>query len=383
MEIYKIRKRNSKLIYSLVLLALIAVSAPFPAHANKLDFDALMKFKWHKGQSQNFTVYSDLKPIKIEKMLMQLEDFATFCQIQLDVPEGKRNSKMTLFVAAKSKTWQRLGQHQNTVSRIFEHDGTTKALIRTDSGYNASLSGKSHVRVNLFASVARLQVGNSKYGSELPFWYRDGMARYLATYQRTGAKLSVGKLNSVLGRLRSIINATKQLESFDVGELIGRSQMPNPSDFKNSSAYLKKVNEVYSLNLMLVHYFNAKEDRRQQLEEYLALLSKGVSGQEALVKSTGMNLDQFGYVFYRYIVGQKLYARIFSYQEMSDRIHNMQGSSFINPEVNKIDAISAISEYQSIPIEFRTGHLSNEINQQFTKQVEQEQARVRDSSSIN
>lgn len=350
-----------------VLLFLFCLS--LQANATKLDFDRLMKLKWHKGESQNFTVYSDLKPREIKKMLEILEDFSTFSRLIFKVPKKSRNSKITMFAAAQSKTWKSLGQNPAIAARTSSlENGKILTLIYTGSSFNASSSNKSSIRVNLFTTIAQTQIRFAQNYDVFPLWYRDGMTRYLATYQRKGDKVIFGKLDSILPRLKTIINATKKIEALDIKEVLSRKVKPKLSDFKGKSEYIHQMNEIYSINLLLVHYFNADNQRAMELDNFFRLLKAGHNHEKAMQDATGMSIDELGVALYRYI-SNKMYARSFDYNEINSAIKTIQGSSFKKPVVKKINAIEAIGVYEAIPIERRTNHLSDKVNQKFSNQV--------------
>ena len=336
-----ISSRISKYLSMCILCLLVGFSST--ASSGELNKKSVQKLKWQQGQSENITIYSDMHSQKVLSLLTLLEDFAAYCQAMLEIRKQDREFTMTLFVARKTKTWRALGENPLNVYRVRTNSHSSTAIVRAGSSFNGAASGPSPVRTRLYETVAKLQIRKSPNAKFFPLWYLDGMTRYLATYERKGDKVSVGKLNSVLDRLRTLVNATKQFEAFDLNDAFNRTVMPKRSEGEGSTAYIDRINQVYSLNLMLVHYFNANEGRRDQLNNYLILLAQGQSNEEAMHAATGMSVEELGKVFYRYLNSQKLYARTFSFDEVDSRIKKIQGDSFAVPKVERVEGSVVIA----------------------------------------
>lgn len=314
----------------------------------ELNTKAIQSLKWQQGESQNITVYSDMHPRKVLSLLNLLEDFASYCQAILAVGDQDRDFTMNLLVAGKSRTWKSLGEDPKNVYRWWTDGSSITAIVRADSSFSGVASGRSSVRTRFYNAVAALQIRRSPHARSFPFWYIDGMARYLATYERKGDKVSVGQLNSVLGRLRSLVNATRQVEAFDMREVITRESMPGRADGEGGSAYLDRINELYSLNLMLVHYFYADADRQIQLNKYLTLLAQDLGHEEAIFEATGLTLQALGKELYRYLNSRKIYAQTFSFAAVDSLISEIQGDSFAEPKVGLVDGSAVIAAYNKL-----------------------------------
>ena len=318
------------------------------AVSGELNTKAIQKLKWQQGESQNIKVYSDMHPRKVLSLLNLLEDFASYCQIIFVVGNQDRDFKMNLFVAGKSKTWRSLGQNPLYVTRSWINGESFTSMVRTDSAFTGTASTSSPARTHLYGVVADLHIRKSPHAKSFPLWYVDGMTRYLATYERKGDTVSVGQLSSVQSRLRSLINATGQIEASDLIEVISRESLPAIADGEGRRTYLDSINELLSLNLMLVHYFYADADRQVQLNKYLTLLGRDLGHEDAMIEATGLSLQALGEDFYRYLNSRKLYAQTYSFAEVDSRINKIQGDSFAQPKVRQVDGSEVIAAYNGL-----------------------------------
>jgi hypothetical protein len=328
------------------LLQLLAIYCgflfAFTASGSELDIEAMEKRSWYKGVSQNITVYTDMQPRKVVALLDLLENFAAYCQIIFSVPPDNRDFSMTLFVAGKSKTWEALGGDRLTEYRAWVDSQSTIAFINTGSGFTGVASNRSPARMSLYKSVADLQIQKSPHAAYFPFWYRNGMARYMATFERLGDKVSVGQLGSVSGRLFGLLPTLKREYEYDLSEVITRTSLPARSEGEHSSDYLERANDAIALNLMLVHYFYADANRQMQLNRYLTLLEQGFDHQEAMFAATDLSFEQLGEALYEYLNSRKLYAQTFNFSDVDAMIKEVQGDSFAKTQVEPIEASTVV-----------------------------------------
>lgn len=343
-------KRSILQIHKLLRIFTICFTVGFSqaVFSEELDTKAIQKLKWQQGESQNIKVYSDMHPRKVLSLLNLLEDFASYCQIIFSIGSQDRDFKMNLFVAGKSRTWKSLGQDPLYVNSSWNNGQSFTSMVRIDSAFTGTASTSSSARTHLYKVVADLHIRKSSHANSFPLWYLDGMTRYLATYERKGDTVSVGQLSSVQSRLRSLINATRQIEAFDLSEVISRESLPPIADGESSRTYLDRINELLSLNLMLVHYFYADADRQVQLNKYLTLLGHNLGSEDAMIEATGLTLQSLGEDFYRYLKSRKLYAQTHSFAEVDSRINKIQGDSFAQPTVQQVDGNAVIAAYNGL-----------------------------------
>jgi len=295
------------IIFLTFLIGNVAIAEP-------IKHKKLIKKKWILVSSQNFEVVTDGKERTAVLITEQLEKFRAFSLLLLGkgVPkdETKGNKKSRLFLTKSRGTWRAMGLPKTVVS-TWHVDADLGTVIFSDiDGFSTSSLKRPNVaRSIVLQAVASSLFHQKGYRDFYPLWYRQGFTQYLASYSEPKNEIMLGSLDTIRGRLFSMLNVVGNLKQFDTKTLLSKKTIRN--EFRSKAVMLRDTNRFYMESFFLYHYMNSQPENRKKLAHYIRLTQFGGTPETALRKSFDLTFEELDDRMRSYMLGNNMYSRVF------------------------------------------------------------------------
>ncbi len=242
---------------------------------------------WHQFETDHFIFITDLKSESAAKVVQRLRQFHLAIEqgagILSSAQMRKKARPLTLILTEHDSTYDFLTQH-------------APQLRKTSGFFRDSINGPycvlryvktSQNHAALLHEYTHYVLANSTY-SNAPYWYREGLAEYLAHTQFKRDD------SIVYGRIaKHHVKAMRTMRWVPSKEMLTA---------KYVSRRLKKRHyQTYSQGWLMAHYFHSNADRQQQLRQYLSLSAAGMAEQQALQYAVGLSFSELDTELRRYL----------------------------------------------------------------------------------
>lgn len=281
-----------KQIFIIIWLILIL---PIICVAGEVNVKALDKVTWINIETTNFNVLTNAKEKNAVELIKELEDFNYFLALSLGYKQENLSDKVTVIAAKNEGTFTSLGI-PDSYGGIFVK-GNGYAIFARCDGFRASSKGGSNWgRTIILHELVHLFLHNSSSYSilALPPWYDEGIAEYFSTYIESGGRIIIGDMSILGSRFYSMYKANGKIENIDTESLF-KTTKEILDIMSNSKINEEFVNKFYARSASVVHYMKADPDRTKLLVQYLFLLKKGFTVDDAfkyVFKMTYSELDK-------------------------------------------------------------------------------------------
>jgi len=262
---------RSGLIAILALVALGSVVGATPAQA-----------QWLKAESPNFIVYSDGREAALRQYIRDLEAFDWLLRRSTGLPQqGAAARKLPIYLVSS-------GQDLRLVLASGGHG--------IGGFYTASVEDVFAVAVSDVEDDYVLHEYAHHFFSQnfpnhvVPGWLSEGQAEYYMTAEIRRDQISIGHIN------RNRAYVLLDLAWLPLEDLLGKRFRAIESEYQR--------NTYYPLSWLLTHWFISDPTRREQLRAYLADVGGGADPVEAMVRATGLSIDQLTTALQSYLRGR-------------------------------------------------------------------------------
>ena len=258
-----------KLTYFILFLLINSITATVQAR------------DWSSYSSENFTLYSDVRPTKAVELLQELEIFRELAFFALGMRPQPSNNKLQILMYSKKREYRRIGP-ENSIGFFTNTSAGPRMVIGSGGG---SIS-RNEILYHEYIHYLMREHSPFVY----PRWYDEGLAEVLGATTIKGNKATIGAIPE--GRSLSIRYETP----IEVSDLLE----PDPED---DSLYYQS--RFYAYAWLLTHYLEISKLRENpelngQTSDYLLRLSRGEDPQEAFIRSYGLTPDEMDRVLRAY-----------------------------------------------------------------------------------
>lgn len=241
------------------IIAALALAGAAPSHA-----------AWHEASSNHFVIYADMPPDQLQNFASRLEryDAALRYVFLRDRPadEGARSNRLRIYVLSDASAVRRLCRKRcpDILGFYTPRAGGSVAFTprRSGDGSRYDLDAETV----LFHEYAH-HFMYANFTAAYPAWYTEGFAEFNSTarFERDG---SLGLGAPALHRAYELALG---------GELPVEKLLEAVADTSDN----RVTSAIYARGWLLTHYLTFENDRRGQLDRYIAALNAGTPGPEA------------------------------------------------------------------------------------------------------
>jgi hypothetical protein len=301
---------------SLFLMFLLSVS--LNAVSGEVDVKKLHKGKWIEVASENFLVMTDAKEERAQAMARELEQFRHFLAMLLGYKQRELPQKIVIILAKDKSTFTALGMPKDYAGIFIQ--AATPLIFANSKGFSSSDDGKASMgRQVVLHELTHLLINNASISLANPPWYSEGTAEYFGSYSQKKDTVFLGEMGLLQNRFYSLVKWSSlggkafedtELENIDTESLFKAANAGIKLDMNRGEE--KDVGKFYARALAAVHYLNADPERRKQMYQYLYLINKGYTVDDAFKAVFKMTFAEFDTQLNKYISGEYVYARIFN-----------------------------------------------------------------------
>jgi hypothetical protein len=293
---------------SLFLMFLLSVS--LNSFAGEVDVKKLHKAKWIEVTSENFLVITDAKEKKAQAMARELEQFRHFLALMLGYKQRVLQQKVAVILAKNKFTFAALGLPKEYAGIFVQ--SSQPMIFANSKGFSSSSDGHASMgRQVVLHELTHLLMNNISINLANPPWYSEGTAEYFGTYTEKRGMAILGEMKLLQERWYSMtkpgpgieiesVNTETLFKTGDIGIKVNMNKILQSN-----------IERFYARSLAVVHYLNADPERRKMMYQYLYLINKGHSVDDAFKAVFKMTFAEFDKDIDEYINGDFLYARTF------------------------------------------------------------------------
>lgn len=257
-----------------LFLAALALGLLLAGHTSALDKNEA----WTKVQSKNFLLVGNASERDMREVAARLEQFReTFLRL-LPVEQFDSSTPVTVMIFRDDDSYRPFEPlYQGQPARVAGFFQSNQ-----DADYITLSVDRRHVRdpfALAFHEYVHLLVRNNFHNA--PLWFNEGLAEYYSTFEISG-----GRRRVTLGK--PIGNRTQALVKAELIPLEKLLRIDGESEF-----YFEpdKRDIFYAESWALVHYL-LSGSRRAELSNYLDLIAKGASLEEAFRQAFQTSFDE-------------------------------------------------------------------------------------------
>ena len=288
-----------KIISMIGLIAFL----PVVCIAGEVNVKRLNNENWTHIETMNFNVLTNAKEKKALEIVRELEDFNYFLAFSLGYEQRALAEKVPVIVAKNKGLFNSLGI-PDSYAGIFIRGVGYAVFVRCDGFMSSSEGGSNWGRTVVLHELVHLFMENSSLVLASPPWYEEGMAEYYSTYIEKKDKVIIGDMSILRNRFYSMLKVNGRFENVDTESLFKTSKTDINVEEKSGNDVF--VNKFYARALSVVHYMNADLDRLKLLYQYLYLLKKEFTVDEAFELVFKMTYSELDEEVNRYIRGDSM-----------------------------------------------------------------------------
>jgi hypothetical protein len=278
----------------------------FPAEIN---VGKLHKAKWIEVSSENFLVVTDASEEQAQAMAKELEQFRHFLALLLGYKQRALMGKVPVILAKNRTMASALGMPSNYAG-FFARQDTRIVIFANSKGFHSSSDGRtSQGRQVVLHELTHLLMNNASIGLANPLWYSEGVAEYFGSYAEKKGQVILGDMTLLQHRFYSLQRPGGGYESMDTESLFKATEVGIPID-SNRKKEIEAEN-FYARSLAVVHYLNADPERRKKMYQYLLVINKGFSVDDAFKGVFQMTFAELDKQLREYISSKYVYGRVF------------------------------------------------------------------------
>jgi len=245
------------------VLLLVISSIAIPSYARD----------WSSYSSENFTIYSDVRPGKAIQLLKEFEIFRQLAFFSLGIPPKPSNNKMKILMYAKSGEYRKVGP-KNTIGFFINTTAGPRMVIGSSRG----TISRQEILYHEYIHYLMREHSTLTY----PRWYDEGLAEVLGATTIKGSKATIGAIPE--GRSLSI----RSERPFKIDELLA------PDQEDDSLFYQSRF---YAYAWLFTHYLQISALRENpelegQTTDYIQRFNRGEDSQEAFFASFGKTPEE-------------------------------------------------------------------------------------------
>lgn len=273
--------RSLHTIINLLLLSLASVSAL------AVDLEKLAKSDWIKLSTANFELITDADEKTARYILNDLESFRYFTidLMKLNVIQGLPPLK--IMAIEKNKNFNALDLPDNWAG-LFTLSIHGYAAIANVNNYRNNLKAANFARHVLLHEYVHHLTKFTHTSFHYPKWFEEGYAEYMATFSFDGKDVFLGNGKSMQFRAPSMMNAIGSVV-FDSKKLLTTTSLDIESKKMSDQLW---ISQFYAQSFFLLHYFNASNERKTALNQYLLDLNKGYPQALAFTRAFNMTYEE-------------------------------------------------------------------------------------------
>jgi tetratricopeptide (TPR) repeat protein len=268
--------------------------------AGEVNVKKIAKSDWINIETATFNVLTNAKETKAMAIVEELEDFKYFLAGSLGYEQRDLSEKIPVVVAKNAKTFSAMGMPDNYAGLFVTSPGYV-IFARADRFRSASDGGTNWGRSVVFHELVHLFLRNATLNFALPIWFEEGIAEYYGTYVEKDDKVIIGSLGVLENRFADIRDVEGQYEYVDTEKLFKIDQKELSIGEGNSTKEREFLGKFYARASIVVHYMYADGERMKQMYQYLYLLKKGVTEDEAFSQVFKMSYAELDRAVYNYM----------------------------------------------------------------------------------
>ncbi len=233
---------------------------------------------WRRAESNHFVVYSEESEARMRIRIGQLEDFHNLLVLLTDASTEDSPNKLHIYVVGNRRELTTIRQMGRNVAGFYSA-GVESVFAVVDNSVEGSRSNE--ILFHEYAHHFMMQYLTGSY----PAWYVEGFAEFLMTAKLESDRIDIGQFSQ--GRVYSAAEGPW----LPIERIV--SAGPRGLDSEGGAAY-------YAQAWLMTHYFFSTPERQAALRRYLTPV-RGETQVQALVRATGMPIEQFTRELRRYI----------------------------------------------------------------------------------
>lgn len=294
------------MIKYIINIFFLIIFLPAVCIAGEVNVGALDKANWLNIQTMNFDVLTNAKEQNAVEMVMELEDFYYFLALTLGYEQQNLSEKVAVVLAKNQNTFTSMGMSENHAGVFVKGNNDYAIFARCDGFRSSSEGGSNWGRAVVLHELVHLFLHNSSSSLfALPPWYEEGIAEYFGTYIEGRKKVIIGDMSILGNRFYGMFKVNSEIENIDTESLfkVTKEVLNIMSSSKINEEFM---NKFYARSASVVHYMKADPERNKQLFQYLFLLKKGYTVDDAFKSVFNMTYPELDKKVNNYINGKYL-----------------------------------------------------------------------------
>ncbi len=263
---------------------------------------AIIDREWCRYGSEHFDLITDLPESKARSLIAKLERFRVAADSVMSSPAPATELPLKSLVFERGKDFKKVFKTRAFAGFMRPSLTENRLILGPDR------DGK-HLQENAFHEYAHHLLRNRRLAN-YPLWYEEGFASFLSAMSFDDRAILVGEN----AKHRSVYHrSSTDLDGFRVAEIYSSSrigQRPIPVAELFQLANLNQwpranIGSFYERSWLAVHLFRLGhlggfEDRRDQLDRYLELVSHGVAAEAAFQQGFDLTYASLEWQLRRY-----------------------------------------------------------------------------------
>lgn len=233
---------------------------------------------WRRAESNHFVLYSEESEGRLRTRIGQLEDFHNLLVRLTDATTEHSPNKLHVYVVGNHRELRTIRRMDRDVAGFYSAgvEGVLAVVDRSEEGLRSN-----EVLFHEYVHHFMMQYLTGSY----PAWYVEGFAEFLMTAKLEADRIDIGQFSE--GRVYSAAEGPW----LPIERIV--SAGPSGLDSEGGAAY-------YAQAWLITHYFFSTPERQAALRRYLTPV-RGETQVQALIRATGMPVEQFTRELRRYI----------------------------------------------------------------------------------
>ena len=248
--------------------------------------EKIAKQTWHRVSTPNFELITDISKSNAVELAERVEKFRQFVGIISSMDPEIKFRPVTIFATKRKKNYELFTNQSDWLKKTTGFFSDT--LPATYAVIN--LKGQHLARHNLHTYyheyVHYLAATSISY--DLPFWFSEGYADYLASIEFVGKK-KINYAKPLIHHLEYINNS----RWIPISEIL--------AERRGQHGNINRIRKTYAQGYYLTHYFYADNQRRKNLFKFLNLRNAGTELELAAQQAFGMTLDELNTAVKSYV----------------------------------------------------------------------------------
>ncbi|WP_075184914.1 hypothetical protein [Teredinibacter haidensis] len=295
-----------------IIIICLSLSLVHSAIAASVNVKKLVAQEWIVIENDRFSIISNATEKQASAMLQELENFHYLVSNVFGFGEIELAEKIPIVLVNNESVFRALGMPRDYVG-IFLSSKRGGAIFARADKFRSADKGQNWGRLVVLHELAHLLMSHSHRKLISSPWFNEGIAEYLGSYTLNNNQIILGNLSTLRsGFFSPAARSGRRYDSVDTESLFKVTQEDLKVGLRSSREHNMFVDKFYARSAAVVHYFDANEQRRNLMYQYLALIQKGAEVDNAFEQVFDMDFDDLDRKVNAYVRGRAMTPRVFS-----------------------------------------------------------------------